>query len=251
MAFNGKYVSVKTVIENVLRDTDYYNEISYHDVIEWTARAIDLIGVQLAYDEKFTVLSVVDYRATLPVDLMELLAVRDNVTKAPFIASTDEFAGNYATNDEDTYASDDNRPLFGSYRVTSGYLFTNYEQGDIEIKYLAYRLCDDSYPMIPDVTRYLMGIEAYLTFKIDNKLWRRGKISKAIRDVSEQEWLWYVNSAFTKMVTPDYDKAESLKNQWLKIRGDEAAHDYSFGGLNLPTVKRVYNADVTKRIPRT
>ena len=80
--------------------------------------------------------------------------------------------------------------------------------------------------MVPDVDRYLMAIESYIIYKIDHKLWRRGKLSKAVRDISEQEWLWYVNSAQTKMITPDYDMAESMKNQLQKIVPDITAHQY-------------------------
>lgn len=237
MAFNGNYVSVKTVIENVLRDTDYYNEISYYDVAEWVAKAIDLIGAPTAYDEVVDTITVANYRATLPTDLMELYMVRDDTTKVPLISSTDEFLISMDTNDTDNIDSE--RPLVGAYRITSGYLFTNVEAGTFEIAYKAYRLCDEGFPMIPDVTRYLLAVEAYLTYKIDNKLWRKGKQSKTIRDTSEQEWLFYVNSAFTKMMTPDYDRAESLKNQMVKIRTDSAAHQYSFAAMNLPTIKKI------------
>ena len=92
--------------------------------------------------------------------------------------------------------------------------------------------------MIPDEERYLMAIEAYIIYKIDSKLYRRGVIAKHLRDESEQNWLWYVNSAFSKIVTPGYDGAESWKNQIQKMRADKAAHQYGYRYLKRPTVKK-------------
>jgi len=83
----------------------------------------------------------------------------------------------------------------------------------------------------------MIAVEMYISFKMDHKLWRRGVISKAARDISEQDWLWYVQSAHSKIVVPNYDEAESLKNQIQKMRVDKNAHDYGFTYLKIPTVK--------------
>ena len=257
MPENYKYVSVARVIENVLRDADYQDDISMYDVVEWISRAMSLIGVQAGYEEKIETIDIENYRAVLPDDVIKLIAVRDAKTGVGCYKSTDEFILSYPEEEQASATNDPPPPqevdytdwpayvplvegevTICQYRLVDGYLFTNKETGTIEIKYLTYKTCEDGYPMVPDVERYLLALESYVTFKIDHRLWRRGKLSKMVRDISEQDWLWYVNSAQTKMVTPDYDTAEAMKNQLLKIVPDITAHQYSFRYLNTPTVKR-------------
>jgi len=249
--FNGKYKSISTVIENILRDTDYYNEINKEDITEWAVRAMELIGAPLVYTQTITTVGVVNYRAELPTNLREIIAVRDHLSRHTLIEATDSYlmslydqSINNETEFDDPVIREDNL-LMGekparmfSYQIKNGYLFLNVKEGAIDIAYSYYPLDSNGCLLIPDVDRYMIAVESYIVYKIDSKLYRRGIISKTIKDESEQNWLFYVNSAFTKIVTPNYDEAEALKNQIVKIRTDSNAHDYGFESLGVPTVKK-------------
>lgn len=249
--FNGQYKSINTVIERILQDTDYYNEINKDDIVEWAIRAMELIGAPLAQEEAIDVVEVANYRATIPSYVREILAVRDHYSRHTLIQATGDFtmynytdATNPDTEFDDPIVPEDNRKMkhkpliIPAYIVKSGYLFLNVKDGAIDIKYAKIPLDDNGDLLIPDVERYLQAVQAYITYKMDKKLARRGVLSSRIADESEREWLWYVNSAFTKLVTPNSDGAESLKNQIVKMRTDKNAHDYGFEHLNKPTVKK-------------
>ncbi len=250
--FNGKYRPIDSVIENILRDTDYYNEIDRTDAIEWALRAMQLIGAPLVYDRRIITAPIINWRVGLPADLINLIAVRDAESKQTFVESTDLFIEyNTQYSDREDYvqspldikgatAKDKGATVIPTYRVASGCIYTNIEEGDVELLYETFQVDDNGCVMIPDEERYLMAVESYIIFKIDNKLYRRGVLPKHIRDASEQDWLWYVESAHSKIVTPSYDGAESLKNQLQKIRVDKNAHDYGFRYLKRPTVKRKF-----------
>ena len=250
--FNGKYRPIDSVIENILRDTDYYNEVDRYDMIEWAIRAMQLIGAPLVYDKVIAQLPIEDWKIGLPNDLITLVAIRDKDTKQTFIESTDlyiEYNSEYSDNDEYEKSPLDiegetakykGATFIPAYKVGAGCVFTNVEKGEVEMLYERLPVDENGCIMIPDEERYLMAVEAYITFKIDSKLHRRGVISKMIRDESEQNWLWYVNSAHSKIVTPGYDTAESLKNQIQKIRTDKNAHDYGFKYLKRPTVRKKF-----------
>jgi len=249
--FNGQYKSINTVIENILRDTDYYNEINQSDVTEWAIRAMELIGAPLVYDEEIETITITNYRATLPDNIRELKGVRDHLSHQTLVATNDEYIMwlyNQAVDDgsgscdapetlnDEIKMGDKPLKLF-AYRLVNGYIFTNAKEGCIDIKYTKYPLDENGCLLIPDVDRYMLAIEAYIIYKLDKKLARRGVISRHIAQESEQEWLWYVASAHSKIVTPNYDEAEGLKNQIRKMRTDTNAHDYGFKYLNLPTRK--------------
>ncbi len=251
--FNGQYKSIQTVIENVLRDNDYYNDMDQNDATEWAVRAMELIGAPLVYNEAVSpAVEIVNYRAALPANIRSLIAIRDHKSRNTYIGSTDEFImkhNEYAENPPDP--NDPESPVvpeenpkayekgrfMPSYKVVNGYVFLNVKSGKIDIKYESFPVDDNGCLMIPDEDRYMLAVESYIKFKMDHKLWRRGVISKVARDMSEQDWLWYVSSAFNKIVVPGYDQAEALKNQIQKMRIDKNAHDYGFAYQNLPTVK--------------
>ena len=247
--FNGKYVSINRVVENILRDTEYYNEMYISDAIEWAARAMDLIGVYTPFTTTIDTVEITNYRAALPAGLINLIAVRDHKTRHTYIASTDEYLMQLynetqdATQDSHDPVSAVNETKAGvkpaimpAYKVVNGYIFCNIKSGYVDVKYTKYPTDENGCLIIPAEERYLMGIEAYIIHKIDKKLYRRGLISRNIMQESEQDWLWYVNSAASKLVTPNYDEAETLKNAFLKLRTDSNAHDYGFSEMNKPTV---------------
>jgi hypothetical protein len=235
--FSGKYKSISTVVENILRDTDYYNEINLSDAVEWAARAMELIGAPLVDTIVPTTLTIADFRATLPDAVKSVVAIRDNETKVSLIHSNDSFITNRYEEIQDGDEVDEIILPQYAYNIVNGYIFFNKKDGDVDILYTTFPTDDNGCLLIPDVDRYMMAVEAYIIYKIDNKMYRRGILARNIRDESEQNWLWYVNSAFTKLATPNYDEAESLKNQMLKIRTDQSAHEYGFEYLNTPTVK--------------
>ena len=39
------------------------------------------------------------------------------------------------------------------YRLNNNYIFTNFEEGSVEISYTAFVTDDDGYPMVPDDER--------------------------------------------------------------------------------------------------
>lgn len=81
MAYNNKYKSIKSVIEDAFRDSGVEN-IDYETAIADTLEIIGLIGVPHTFISKSTngidspVVEVINYRAELPYDLYSLKAIR-------------------------------------------------------------------------------------------------------------------------------------------------------------------------------
>lgn len=70
---SGKYVSLKEVIDNLLRDRGYKYELPYSDCVEWSVEAMRLIGAPSALIHKETVISFADNRAQLPLDFDSMI----------------------------------------------------------------------------------------------------------------------------------------------------------------------------------
>ena len=91
MAFNGKYVSLASIIEKVYRDNGYDLEVSWADAAEWAAEAMDLIGVPNALIDKYAIIPIEYHRGNLPCDLHTLVpgTVINYTTKLPMRSTTD------------------------------------------------------------------------------------------------------------------------------------------------------------------
>tara|TARA_B100000768_G_C11255355_1_gene366120 strand:- start:265 stop:1185 length:921 start_codon:yes stop_codon:yes gene_type:complete len=94
MALNGKYISLKSIMEQVYADNGYQFELPWTDCMQWTEEALNLIGHPRQYIRKVTGhkdnpdLDIKDYRAHLPCDFYQLEQVAVNGMAAEYSGNT-------------------------------------------------------------------------------------------------------------------------------------------------------------------
>lgn len=94
MAFNGKYVSSKIILDEVFRDNGYTIELPWEDALEWIGDALDLISVPAQYIPTRTVLQVEEFKTKLPCNFHELTQVAGSFGGCypfPMLSSTNTF----------------------------------------------------------------------------------------------------------------------------------------------------------------
>jgi hypothetical protein len=232
------YVSIMRVVEQVYRSGLNTEDINFFDMIEWVGEAIAKIGVSYAYIEVVTnglegmpdPITITDYSGTLPTDLIIIRGVRDSDTHSSLIKETGTFRSTYGSNNLPS-AGDQ---TMAAYRTEDGYIYTNIEECDLEISYLAWKTDEDGYPMIPDDERYITAVKAYIMYMIAFRMWLQDNISADKFQVLEKEWLFYVKSAKTKAHMPDFDSMEALKNQMRKLATNPNHHASQFAYLSTP-----------------
>jgi len=94
MALNGKYISLKAIMEQVYADNGYQFELPWVDCMQWTEEALNLIGHPRQYIRKVTGhkenpnLDIKNYRAQLPCDFHSLEQVAVNGMPAEYSGNT-------------------------------------------------------------------------------------------------------------------------------------------------------------------
>jgi len=94
MALNGKYTSLKTIMEELYADNGYQYELPWVDAMMWTEEALNLIGHPRQYVRKVTGhkenpnLDIKNYRAQLPCDFYKLEQVAVNGQPAEYSGNT-------------------------------------------------------------------------------------------------------------------------------------------------------------------
>lgn len=235
---NG-YVTIESIVEKVIRNTDDHQDIDIYDAAEWTAEAMGKIGLRDAYEFKVATIDIEAQKGALPFGCIHIFGVRDADSGRIINKATDNFVihpSNSSTTTSTTEFDTDDFPTLEdltvtvqspTYYINSGFMYCNFSEGSVEIAYTSYPLDERGFPMIPDEAIYKEAIMSYIRFKMDYRLWRKGKLAENIKRDSEQEWCFYCDAAFAKN-SLGIDDMENIFKGMVKIASDQNAADYAF-----------------------
>lgn len=242
MALTGKTVSIKYIIEKVQDSYGFLKDTDVYSVAEHIFDAMGLIGVANAYVRKQTdgvgsnpdIIDIVDHRGEMPCDLFEVISCKEGENNYPMIEDTSTFRQHW--NDDDN-SDNFNHPI--TYNIEGVYIYTKFKTGKVIVEYLAFPTDDDGLPTIPDNTRYIKAIIAYVAERVAFKLWMQDKLSREKYQHIEREWLFYVGSAKTSAMMPGVDKLEAFKNQMARMTSNEHHHSNHFKFRSNPEALKI------------
>ena len=228
MSLNAKYIDVSYIIERVYRDNGFDLEIRFDEVIEWVWDVISLIGAPQTFVDKVTdgstgmpePIEITNYRGSLPVDLHTVSFARDYDTKMPMLCKS----STYVRDTEQIYVKESQY----TYTLNDSYIFTSFEEGEVELHYKAFPTNNLGMPLIPDDIKFVLATQAYIAERIGFRLMMQDHLSERKYSKLEQDRLWYVGAAQSKAQIPSLDEMESIKNRYLRLRIHPDMHDTSF-----------------------
>jgi len=104
------------------------------------------------------------------------------------------------------------------YKLNNGFIFTDFEVGEVVMVYLANPTDDRGYPMIPDNIKYIKACSSYIANKVMRKRQIQGHtINPNAMASIEQDSLWYLAAANSSARIPTYDEMESWKNNFIQL----------------------------------
>lgn len=217
----GKRVGIKRVIEKVYRDWGFNTDIVWADAIEWLSEAINLLGVSMGYEDRMSKeLILTKGRAELPCDIMYIRMVRDFNSQEVLVRSFDEFhlSNYYRCDDEPVSKGNGCAPKVGTYKTNNNFIFTDYNEGSLEIAYRGMPVDDEGYPTIPDDDKYIRAVASYIAERTAFKLMLQGRFDKSIYlQFIERDRDWAFGSAKMKMDIPDIDGMQAWTNSSLRL----------------------------------
>lgn len=211
--WNGKYKSVKYILEKVYRDIKPIESVDLYDAVEWLGECIELIGSPFQLLDKHDCITIEEFKGKLPCDLFLLLGTREKNSKQAMRYSTDSFHHAKVCQDvnHDCYLAD------VTYTINDDYMFTSFKEGDVEIAYKAIPVDKEGFPMIPDDIKFVKAAVAYISERILYGKWTSGKVNADVYRKAEQERNWYIGAAQSRGNMPSVDMMESLKNQLIRL----------------------------------
>ena len=223
--FNGKYISLREVIYRLKRHP-LLADIEVGDIAYDALDVINLIAAPLIYPSKFELLTVKEFRAEIPCDMLSVISVGrvDNDFVSPLNVDTSNRAGNHGC----VSVAGGNSVALQTYSIKRGYVYFDFEDGQVEINYKGLALDEDGYPMIPDNTSVIKAIENYVKIQHFGIKVDLGEMPAQGLMRAERDYSWYIGQAQGALTMPDIDEMESIKNSLVRIIHATNEHDYGF-----------------------
>lgn len=208
------YTSIYTIINKLYVDLGVNKEINESNVIAWVNEALLKIGAYSQFQEHKKCLTLQDGKACLPNGFYRLVDIKYNNQSLRWATNT--MSANYGCEN----CSIPKCCTQHEFYINNNYLITdikNPEEQYICIVYIGMMVDDDGYPMIPDDVYFQEACAKYVTYMLDYQDWRKGQLSDKVLQKSEQDWLFYVNSARGAANMPSLAQLENLKNIMVRL----------------------------------
>jgi hypothetical protein len=248
MNWNGKYVSLKTIISSVYRDMKVADNLDFLDAVEWAGEALEFIGGPYTFEQKISRLEIKNYRAKLPCELHYIETTKgapmhhtedscpDNCSYIPMRYTTDSFHHSYCANNCDTRCQSQL-----TYMVNDDFIITSFEEGYVLMSYQAIPVDEEGYPKVPDTVKFKRAVISHISWRVASILADDGKIPQWRYQKYEQERDWYIGAAQTSQQMPSIDMMESIKNNWLRMIPKINQHADSFKSAGSAEQRIIHN----------
>jgi hypothetical protein len=236
---NGRVVSIDSIIEQLIQDYGF-ETVNKAEVAEWIWRSMSIIGTPYPYEDKAVELTIVDYRAKLPLDLYSMGIPREKITGIPFremthvfnkfgdaayeglteiIADYDPAYPYTSTADNVEYYNTVVGPGYSSdyytFKVQGNYAYFGMESGTIEMQYKAIPIdIVTGMPVVPDNAIYMRGVVSFIGERLAFRMMLKDMLSERKYELIRQDYFFNVGAAQSVCMIPDPARMETLINRW-------------------------------------
>ncbi len=180
MNFND-YTSFREALERYNRMPIPNEDYNIEEIKEWTWEAMEKLDVADQYVTLKDTFNLEGYRAKLPENSVNIQRVTDTSTGMEY----------ELLNGEEPYR------LF-TYKTINGYIYTDQQDGQIDILYDSFPINDDGDPLIPDNEYFISAIEWFYRYKLAMRAYFMNKIVPQQFQLAEQRWHFYAAGATNK-----------------------------------------------------
>ena len=207
--------NIRRILDRLMRHP-MLRDIPFETAIEYTVDFISLLGTPAIYDEKTAIVKIKDWKGLLPCDFVHMIQVRVAPNQSSFIATP---MYRYSENSFHMSDSKNDAKLTGelTYKIQGTVIFTSTKDTDIEIAYRAFAVDDEGYPLLPDNTSFLRGLENYIKLQWFTVKFDMGELSSQVLANAQQEYAWAVGDAQSEFSRLTIDEAESLFNSFKTL----------------------------------
>ena len=233
--------NIRRILDRVMRHP-MMRDIPFETAVEYVVDFISLMGTPAIYDEKTAIIEIKNWRGQLPCDFESMIQVRiapnqhskrwcKTIPMPPLVyrySGSSFHMSDYRTLTEITGEL--------TYKTQGMVIFTSTRDIDVEIAYRGFAVDDEGYPLLPDNTSFLRGLENYIKLQWFTIKFDMGEISQQVLESAKQEYAWAAGDAQSEFSRLDLDKAATLFNSFKSLLPRNGEHWRGFfdnGGYEL------------------
>lgn len=205
--------NIRRILDRCMRHP-MMRDIPFEIAVEYAVDFISLMGTPALYCEKTAIVSIEDWRGQLPCDFEHMIQVRAAGSGHSEASATYRYSGH------SFHMSPDKGPSEGmelTYKMQGLVIFTSTRDVNVEIAYRAFMTDEEGFPLLPDNTSFLRGLENYIKLQWFTIQYDLGKISEGVLANTQQEYAWAAGDAQSELSRLDLDKAETLFNSFKTL----------------------------------
>ena len=195
------------------------------DVVDHVKAVLKLLDIPATFKKESRILKIEGFRCILPNNLYKLEGVNAvNSAGVPGIRLKPSSDARIQHQGERS----DKKPTTVTYKHVPGWIYTDFEEGEIEIIYTAFQVDNSGFPMIPDNESLLLAIENYIKVQYFTILVETGHMSSTILDRADQQYAWYIGQASNDFDTLSMEETQSLFDAIIRLVPDRNAFFNNF-----------------------
>lgn len=208
--------NIRRILDRAMRHP-MMRDIPLETAIEYAVDFISLMGTPALYEEKTALVRIKDWRGALPCDFVRMLQVRNApCRRGPEDRVLPGAVYRYATG---SFHMSPNKIPFNdhTYKIQGMCIYPTLKNGMLEISYYAFAVDEEGYPLLPDNTSFLRGLENYIKLQWFTILFDMGKIQANVLQNAQQAYAWAAGDAQSEFSRLTLDEAESLFNSFKML----------------------------------
>lgn len=206
--------NIRRILDRIMRHP-MLRDIPFETAVEYTVDFISLMGTPAIYEEKTAIVPVKEWRGQLPCDFEQMIQVRAasgvGGVKSGLV---------YRASGHSFHLSPNKIPIDTlelTYKIQGMVIFTSTKDTDLEIAYRGFAVDDEGFPLLPDNTSFLRGLENYIKLQWFTILFDMGKIPVNVLTNTQQEYAWAAGDAQSEFSRLSLDEAETLFNSFKTL----------------------------------
>ena len=222
--------NIRRILDRVMRHP-MMRDIPFETAVEYAVDFISLMGTPALYDEKTAIISVSDWKGRLPCDFESVIQVRVAPDQChvrwkrfhfpPVLPVYRESGHSFHMSD---YKPSEFATFEFTYKIQGTTIFTSTKDIDVEMAYRAFAVDDEGYPLLPDNTSFLRGLENYIKLQWFTIKFDMGEISAQVLSNTQQEYAWAAGDAQSEFSRLNLDRAETLFNSFKTLLPRNGEH---------------------------
>lgn len=118
---------------------------------------------------------------------------------------------------DESIMRDGYKTLFGEWKVEGNILFTDIEQGVVEIYAESIRVDDLGFPLLPYHGSLMSAVESYVKYKYYSILYESNAVPEKFAKNAHQEYCWYIAQYTSQAEIPSEDEGIAIANSWQRL----------------------------------